>query len=59
MEEKWLKLQLRVKVPENITDKELLEWVRFNIGLTGSLSNDNPLVDQDLDPNGGWVDIDI
>ena len=59
MEDRWLKIRLKVNVPENITEKELLEWVRFNIGLTGSLSNDNPLVDEDLNPVGGWVDTDI
>lgn len=38
----------REDLPEH-TDEQFEEWVRFEVGHTGSLSNDNPMSDRDLD----------
>ena len=55
--ERWITVKLKINIPENIRDKELQDWINFNVGLNSCLSNDNPLVEEDLQPVGGWVDV--
>jgi len=38
----------RKELPEH-TDEQFSEWVKFNVGHTGVISNDNPLHDLDMD----------
>ena len=40
-----------LKVPDGADEDEIIEAIKFNIGLNGSISSDNPMMD-DLD----WVD---
>ena len=46
-----------VDVPEKATKKEIEEWIKFSIGLTESLSLENPMFDRDLEPNGESVEV--
>lgn len=52
---KTVKVEFEVDVPETATDKEIKDWVSFEIGAVGSLANDNPMADTDLEANYGTV----
>lgn len=41
-------IEIDREVLPNHTDKQLEEWVEFNIGARGSLSGDNPLILDDI-----------
>jgi len=38
----------RTELPEH-TDEQFAEWVEFNVGHAGGISNDNPLHDLDME----------
>jgi len=43
-----LKVSFEVQIPANATQQEAIEWVKYEIGATCSISMDNPLEDSDL-----------
>lgn len=47
-------VNFKVTVTEENTEK-VKDWIRFQVGETGSLSLDNPLVDIDLKATFGTV----
>jgi len=44
-----VRVELEVEVPESATDRELEDWLRFELGATGQLDGDNPMIDHDLE----------
>ncbi len=42
-------IKIRVVAPVECTDEQFLEWCEFCVGSAFSMSNDNPLVDYDLE----------
>ncbi len=42
-------ITFRVDVPEDVTSKDVEHWIKFNIGVMGGISDDNPLCDEDLE----------
>ncbi len=47
---KKVEIRLEIDVPDNATNQQIEDWVSFQVGLLGSCSGDNPMVDMDLDP---------
>lgn len=45
---KSIEVKFTTKVPSHMTDREIQEWVEFQLNARGSLSNENPLADSDL-----------
>jgi len=39
------------------TDRQAIEWIRYMVGDTGKLSNENPLADKPFDPIFGTIKI--
>lgn len=49
MADKEILVSFRAKVPENIDLKDMLDWLSYELGATGSLRNDNPLYEVELE----------
>ena len=45
-------ITLKIAVPDDIPAQEVAKWAQYITHYSGSLSNDNPLVDEDLEPIG-------
>lgn len=52
---KTVRVEFKVKVPETATDKEIEDWISFEIGATCQLAGDNPMSYQDLEAERGTV----
>lgn len=52
---KTVKVEFEVKVPNDMTEEQVFEWVSFNIGTNGGCSLQNPLADTDLEAEFGSV----
>lgn len=44
-----VKVEFEVKIPDSASDQEAEAWLRFELGATGELSGDNPMIDCDLE----------
>ena len=42
-------VRFTVAIPDEATENEILEWLRFALGDTCDMSLENPLVDTELD----------
>jgi len=38
-----------IDVPEEVTEEQFLEWLKYKLGETCEMSCDNPLCDRDMD----------
>jgi hypothetical protein len=43
------RIQFDVRIPDGISDKAILEWLRFELGANGALLDSNPLSDTELE----------
>lgn len=50
---KLVSVSFDVNIPDDISDDEIEEWLRFNLHDNGEMSADNPLVDTEIEPYGG------
>ena len=41
-------VRFTVAIPDIATENEILEWLRFELGDNGEMSQENPLVDTEL-----------
>jgi len=53
--ERWIQIRLKIDVSEKMTIEEIRKWIEYHVHLTGHLDGDNPMIDKDLEPLGGWV----
>ena len=42
-------VRFTVAIPDEATENEILEWLRFELGDNGEMSQENPLVDTELE----------
>ena len=42
-------VRFTVAIPDIATENEILEWLRFELGDNGEMSQENPLVDTELE----------
>lgn len=52
---KTVKAEFSVLVPDEATNKEIEDWLKFHLGATGSLSLDNPMSEKDIEAVFGSV----
>lgn len=46
-------VEFRVSVPDDVTDDQAREWVRFNLRDKCDMQNSNPMSSKDLEPLAG------
>ena len=46
---KTVRVEFAVKIPDNITNTEILDWLRFELDESGTLNRDNPLADTGIE----------
>lgn len=44
---KTIKLNATIQVPQNATEAQITEWVRYHLGCANGISDDSPLFDED------------
>jgi len=54
---KRISVQFEADVPEDATEAQIEEWVRFGLHERGDMSARNPLAEHDVDAVFGSVDI--
>lgn len=42
------KIQFTQTFPGNPTDAQILEWLRYHLGIYGCIDGDNPLIDHEI-----------
>jgi hypothetical protein len=50
-------VEFDVDVEEIASDKQAIEWIRYMIGDTGKISNENPMAEKSFDPMFGTIKI--
>ena len=51
-------VKFELNIPDvDATDEQIRDWVRFELGEIGGLSEDNPLCDHEVEAEFGTVDI--
>ena len=53
-----VKIQFEIEVPDDATDEDLVEWVRFEVGDNGMIRGANQLIHRELTPIFGTLTID-
>jgi hypothetical protein len=51
------KISFSLQVPDNVKIEDVKEYVSFEVGERGSMSNDNPLAGQDLEADFMSVEV--
>lgn len=51
------KVTFRIDVPNDVSDDDILRWLRYELGELGDLSLDNPMSDVDLEAEFGSVQL--
>ena len=44
------KIQFKIRVPDQVSEQDVIDWAKFMVGDTGKLSQDNPLYNEPFDP---------
>lgn len=44
------KVEFEIDVPDDVSEYDVFEWVRFELHDNGQMSGQNPLVDRELEP---------
>jgi hypothetical protein len=52
-----VEVRFNLEVPEEATDEQIHEWLEFELGVTGSISVENPLSSTELMADDLDVDI--
>ena len=50
-------VEFEVEADAATDDKQAIEWIRFMIGDTGKVSNENPMYERPFDPIFGTIKI--
>jgi hypothetical protein len=50
-------VEFDIEVDTLASDKQAIEWIRFMIGDTGKISNENPMYEKSFDPKFGTIKI--
>lgn len=58
MKTKTYKVYFSVTIPEDVSQKNVREWLEFELGANGKMSQKNPLCGIDLEANSFSVIID-
>ena len=52
-----MSIEFDIEVPDEITYDDLLEWVRFELHDNGCMAGSNPMVDKELTPIFGTLQV--
>jgi hypothetical protein len=50
-------VEFDVEINEMASDRQAIEWIRYMIGNTGKISNENPMAEKSFDPMFGTIEI--
>lgn len=52
-----LRVEIEIEKPDGVTDKQIQEWLEFELGYRANLSADNPLIDESVTAHDISVDL--
>lgn len=52
-----IKIEFKIRPPEGATNKEILDWIRFELGDLGEIETKNPCMAHDLECLGGSLTV--
>jgi len=58
LEGELIDVRMTVRLPRAASAHEVEAWLKFQLGVNGSLSISNPLIDEDVEAWGGFGDFD-